>query len=225
MYSVIGADGQLYGPVPMDTLKLWCREGRILPTTSLLAAGSSQMLRASDLRDLQPFFVQPGPMGQTYQGQSPVHQTQNPIQQGHPYIQQGTNPNYPGQPNLGGIRQDPYVPGGIQNPSHPQQGPSPFTPGPTPFQQPNYYGQPGAAGVPSTRSKTVAVILVLIFGPLGIHRFYLGYGRDGAIMLGATVLSALLCWLGLIATTIWSIVDLFKILAGTMPDADGNPLQ
>ncbi len=222
MYSVIGADGQLYGPVPMDTLKQWCREGRILPTTSLMPAGSSQMLRASDIAELHPFFVQPGPIPQ---GQPYGYTAQNPVQQGQSQIQQGIDPNYPGQPHMGGIRHDPYVPGGFQSPSQPQQGSSPFSPRPTPFQQPNYYGQPGATGVPSKRSKAVAVILVLIFGPLGVHRFYLGYGKDGVVMLGATVLSAFFCWLGLIATTIWSVMDLYKIFAGTMPDADGNPLQ
>ena len=36
MYSVVGSDGQVYGPVDMQTLGQWIAEGRVTPTTNLI---------------------------------------------------------------------------------------------------------------------------------------------------------------------------------------------
>jgi len=187
MYSIIGADGQLYGPVSLDVLKQWCQQERVIPTTNLIVSGTSQTLRASDLRELQPYFVY-----------HPPTQVQNsPFQSPGPY-------------------------GQTQGPTFQSQGPTYGSP--SPFHQPNYYGQPGAYGVAAPKSKMVAGLLALIFGPFAIHRFYLGYTKEGTTMLALTVASIFLCWVGVIATSIWAFVDAIKIFSGSMPDAQGQPL-
>src|SRR5579862_8624804 len=109
MFSVVGADGQTYGPVSLDTLKQWCSQGRVIPSTSLIAVASGQIMRASDLAELQPYF-QSGYSGQgsttatpSYQGQviqQPSSQQGQVFQQ--PYQPSGPTPfsapRYTGQP-------------------------------------------------------------------------------------------------------------------------------
>lgn len=60
--------------------------------------------------------------------------------------------------------------------------------------------------VPSSR-KVPAGLLAIFLGGLGIHKFYLGMYRAGAIMLLATVLASVLGCLGLhwIAGAMWLI--------------------
>jgi len=59
----------------------------------------------------------------------------------------------------------------------------------------------------SDRNKFVAAILALLFGPLGIHRFYLGRTGTGIVML---VLSCTI--VGLLATAPWAFVDMIRYL-------------
>jgi len=68
----------------------------------------------------------------------------------------------------------------------------------------------------SHRSKIVAGILGLIFGWLGVHRFYLGYTGIGLIQL-------LLSCTGISA--IWGFVEGIIILTGGMQDAEGRELR
>lgn len=49
MYRVVGTDGQVYGPVDADTLRQWCREGRVLPATVIQDPISGQLVRADQL--------------------------------------------------------------------------------------------------------------------------------------------------------------------------------
>jgi len=42
---------------------------------------------------------------------------------------------------------------------------------------------PGAGGVSREKDKLVAGLLAIFLGGLGIHKFYLGYTKQGAIML------------------------------------------
>jgi len=58
-----------------------------------------------------------------------------------------------------------------------------------------------------TQSPTVAVLLCLFLGWLGIHRFYLNRIGTGIIML-------LLCWTFI--TIPWAIIDLIMILTGRL---------
>lgn len=46
-----------------------------------------------------------------------------------------------------------------------------------------------AAQVPQDKQKIVAGILAILFGALGIHKFYLGYNKEGIILLVVSLLS------------------------------------
>ena len=46
MYSVVGSDGQVYGPVDTATLNLWIAEGRIVPTTNLIDPLDGRVIQA-----------------------------------------------------------------------------------------------------------------------------------------------------------------------------------
>ncbi len=47
----------------------------------------------------------------------------------------------------------------------------------------------GFSGLPGEKSKMIAGILGIIFGVIGGHKFYLGYIKEGLIMLLITVIS------------------------------------
>jgi hypothetical protein len=66
----------------------------------------------------------------------------------------------------------------------------------------------------SERSKIAAGLLGLFFGPLGIHRFYLGYPGIGLLMLAT---------LG--GCGIWSFIDTILIFCGAVRDGDGLVLR
>lgn len=58
MYSVVGIDGQTYGPVDMRTLQQWCAEGRIQPQTNLIDARTRQTFLAASLPELSGYLPQ-----------------------------------------------------------------------------------------------------------------------------------------------------------------------
>jgi predicted Zn finger-like uncharacterized protein len=66
----------------------------------------------------------------------------------------------------------------------------------------------------SSRSKAIAGLLGIFLGPLGTHRFYLGYWGLGLAMLFT---------LG--GCGFWSLVDAALVLLGRVTDADGRPLS
>ena len=61
------------------------------------------------------------------------------------------------------------------------------------------------------KSQIIALVLVLLVGYLGIHRFYLGYTGIGIIQL----LTAGGCG-------IWALIDLIRIITGDLVPADGS---
>ena len=63
------------------------------------------------------------------------------------------------------------------------------------------------------KSKTVALILSILIGTLGIDRFYLGY-------IGLGILK-LITGGGL---GIWWLIDIIMIATGKLKDANGNEL-
>ena len=67
-----------------------------------------------------------------------------------------------------------------------------------------------ASGTDSEKSRLIALLLCLLLGNLGIHRFYVGKTGTGVLWLFT---------LGLIG--IGSLVDLIMIIAGTFTDKDG----
>jgi len=84
MYSVIGTDGQVYGPVNMDTLSEWCKQGRINPDTNLIDPIDGRVMRARQVPGLDSLFaILP-------QGAPPLVQPPNQAQ--GPLIQQGPRP-------------------------------------------------------------------------------------------------------------------------------------
>ena len=60
----------------------------------------------------------------------------------------------------------------------------------------------------------MAGLLGIFLGPLGTHRFYLGYWVIGLLMLVTGG-----------GCGIWSLVDAILVLLGKVPDADGRRLS
>jgi TM2 domain-containing membrane protein YozV len=95
------------------------------------------------------------------------------------------------------------------------------------------------------RSKAIALILALLLGPLGAHRFYLGYYGQGALYLGLTALTTFFALLSLLSllTVItslsvflaiaiilslaidgWLLSDIARILSNDLQPKDGEYL-
>ena len=69
------------------------------------------------------------------------------------------------------------------------------------------------------KSKVLAGILGILFGGLGVHRFYLGYTTLGIIQIVVSI-----CTFGFGA--LWGFVEGILILAGQIKtDAAGNALS
>ena len=63
------------------------------------------------------------------------------------------------------------------------------------------------------KSKLIAILLCFFLGSLGIHRFYLGYTIIGVIQM--------LTFGGFL---IWVIVDLIRLIIGSLKDSEDNDL-
>ncbi len=61
------------------------------------------------------------------------------------------------------------------------------------------------------KSQVVALLLVLFFGVLGIHRFYLGHNLIGVLMLLTAGLFGIL-----------ALIDLVRIIIGSLKPKDGD---
>ena len=57
MYSIIGADDREYGPVELDTLVQWAREGRVVARTTVLDHTTGRRFLACDLEQLNAVFT------------------------------------------------------------------------------------------------------------------------------------------------------------------------
>lgn len=71
---------------------------------------------------------------------------------------------------------------------------------------------PEAAEQTGSKSQLVALLLAILVGALGIHRFYLGYTAIGIIQL-----------LTLGGCGVWALIDLIRIAMGDLGPADGRP--
>jgi TM2 domain-containing membrane protein YozV len=61
------------------------------------------------------------------------------------------------------------------------------------------------------KSQLIALLLVILVGGLGIHRFYLGYTWQGVVQL----LTGGGCG-------IWALIDLIRIITGDLKPKDGS---
>ena len=77
-------------------------------------------------------------------------------------------------------------------------------------------------GGESTKTKTVAGILYILLGALGVGDFYLGYTAHGVIKLLVSIFTV---GFGAVAMWIWSIIDAVKCFQGEKTDAKGNKLK
>lgn len=68
------------------------------------------------------------------------------------------------------------------------------------------------------QSKAAMLIIILLIGCLGVHRYLMGYSNWWIFLL----LSILT---GGIVGTVWAIVDFIRILTGSMKMADGEELS
>ena len=89
-------------------------------------------------------------------------------------------------------KQSPYAEAQAQQPSYSQQSANQQT-----YNQPNYaqqtYSQPTyASPAVGTKDHVAAGLLAILFGWLGIHKFYLGYNTSGFIMLGVSILGGII---------------------------------
>lgn len=66
-------------------------------------------------------------------------------------------------------------------------------------------------GTAEGKSQVIALILVALLGGLGIHRFYLGYTWQGVVQL-----------LTLGGCGIWALIDLVRIITGSLKPKDGE---
>lgn len=74
------------------------------------------------------------------------------------------------------------------------------------------------------KSQIIALILFVLFGAIGIHRFYLGHTKSGLLMLLLSftlILPVINIFTGL-GLFIWWVLDLIKLVTGDLKPADGE---
>jgi TM2 domain-containing membrane protein YozV len=67
------------------------------------------------------------------------------------------------------------------------------------------------AAAAGNKSQIIALVLVLLVGGIGIHRFYLGYMWQGVVQL-----------LTLGGCGVWALIDLVRIITGDLQPKDGK---
>lgn len=86
----------------------------------------------------------------------------------------------------------PDAPEPMAAPEPPPAPVAPPAPGYAPPPPPGGYAAPGytpQAAPASDKNKMVAGILAILLGAFGIHKFYLGYTKEGIILLAVTLVS------------------------------------
>lgn len=129
-------------------------------------------------------------------GDAVFHQPPAPAGYGYAAPQ----PQYQAQPQPS-AQQPPHAGPGAVPPQQPYYG----------YAQQPYYQQPYAQPVVSTKDHVAAGLLAIFLGPLGIHKFYLGYNTAGFIMLAVSIVGGLLT-LSLAMWVIWVISIIEGIL-------------
>lgn len=87
-----------------------------------------------------------------------------------------------------------------------------------------YLARESALGSVGEKSKVVAGVLSILFGVLGVHKFYLGYSGQGALLLVLFILGIPLMFLFGIGIIVWLVVGIITLVEGiiylTKPDAE-----
>jgi TM2 domain-containing membrane protein YozV len=92
------------------------------------------------------------------------------------------------------------------------------------------YVAPPAAGVAmggvSPKSRLITLILLILVGQLGVHRFFVGKVGTGIVQLlltvaGYALLVLVIGFIPLTAMWIWLLIDLIMLLMGKFKDKNG----
>lgn len=89
----------------------------------------------------------------------------------------------------------------------------------------------GSAQVPlsprseAQKSKVVAGLLAIFLGGLGIHKFYLGYTKQGVIMLLVSLFGSLLLFIGPLAVGVIALIEGIMYLTKSDEDFDAVYVQ
>ncbi len=83
----------------------------------------------------------------------------------------------------------------------------------TPTPPSNYSGPTGGGPVPGADKKVLAGILAILFGQFGVHKFILGYQKEGFIMLACTIVGYVTICFG-IGVFICSAMGIIGVVEG-----------
>ncbi|MCC2546883.1 TM2 domain-containing protein [Hymenobacter sp. BT175] len=72
------------------------------------------------------------------------------------------------------------------------------------------------------KSQLIALILALLVGSFGVHRFYLGYTGRGILLLCLTLFGWILFGLGPLVAFVMAIIDAVNIYQGELKPANGD---
>jgi len=87
-----------------------------------------------------------------------------------------------------------------QTPQNPQP---PLSDGQPPAPTPEPAAPTPGGQIPGAEKKIVAGILGILLGSLGVHKFYLGYTKEGIIMLAVCIVGMFLC--GIPSIAVWAV--------------------
>lgn len=91
------------------------------------------------------------------------------------------------------------------------------------YSQRRILSQNGTYVSSSAKSRTVAGILAIFLGWLGVHNFYLGYTGKGVVQLLLTLCS---CGMGGVVAWLWGIIEGILLLSGNITtDGTGGTLK
>ncbi|HET6350772.1 MAG TPA: TM2 domain-containing protein [Coriobacteriia bacterium] len=102
-------------------------------------------------------------------------------------------------------------------PAPPPPPPAPAAPvaPPAPAAAPSASASPFGGG---EKNKMVAGILAILLGSLGIHKFYLGYNKEGIILIAVTIVGSFLFGLGPMVASVIGLIE--GVMYLTKTDAD-----
>lgn len=192
--------GEEYGPISRSELDAWHAEGRVTADCQLLREGSEQWRWASEV---YPELEQEESAAVT--PEAPAAALEEEEASDEPAMPLTFAVTTPSRPATAKAKSTAAAKGGAS------RGKKAATPAPAEEADDD---SEAAHDEISTRSKAVAGLLGIFLGPLGIHRFYLGYVGIGLAMLFTGG-----------GCGIWSLLDAVFILLGKTPDADGRELR